>query len=281
MPSAFNVTATTNDVSLNASRQGSVALTIANISGKPQQGRVSIAALDSTKATWLSVGGGPDRAFPVGGAQQVTIQIAVPNDAAAGHYTFRPDVIAVQNPDEDSTQGPILAFEVPAPPPPPPVEPWWKTHWPILAAAAAAFVLIVGVVLFLFVFTAIVPNVVGQNVAAAQPTIVAAGFQAGTPTPGLDLTKPDGTVLDQVPAGSSRANRGSIVNLVVARSVVVPGVLNVFVRLAVGTISSFGLVPSPDFSCSSPINPFPVVIAESPPGGTRVAPGTTVFLSCR
>jgi hypothetical protein len=151
MPSAFNVTATTNDVQLPVTRQGSVVLTISNISGKPQQGRVSLAALDSTKATWLGVDGGIDRTFPVGGAQQVTIRIAVPNDAAPGHYTFRPDVVAVQDPDDDSTQGPTLAFEVPPPPPPPPVEPWWKMHWPILAAAATALVLIVGVALYFFV----------------------------------------------------------------------------------------------------------------------------------
>jgi hypothetical protein len=146
-PSAFNVTATTNDIQLDATRQGSIALTIANISGKPQKGRVSIAALDSTKATWLSVADGTDLTFPVGGAQEVTIQIAVPNDAAAGHYPFRPDVIAVQNPDEDSTQGPILAFEVPAPlppPPPPPPIPWW-----VFVAAGVVVLILIGGVVFL------------------------------------------------------------------------------------------------------------------------------------
>jgi hypothetical protein len=216
MPSAFNVTATTNDVQLPVNRQGSVALTISNISGKPQQGRVSIAALDSTRATWLNVDGGPDRNFPVGGAQQVTIQIVVPNDVKPGHYTFRPDVVAVQNPDEDSTQGPILAFEVPPPPPPPQHEPWWKEHWPILAAAAAAVVIIVGVVLFLFVFTTVVPDVTNQTLQNANSAITSARLVPQIIAQPLCPVFSVLIVSNQSPPGGNRVSPGSTVTLTLA-----------------------------------------------------------------
>jgi hypothetical protein len=276
MPSAFNVTAATNDVQLSASRQGGVALTISNISGKPQQGRVSIAALDSTKATWLSVAGGADRAFPVGGTQQVTIQIAVPNDAAPGHYTFRPDVVSVQNPDEDSTQGPTLAFEVPPPPPP---DGGAKIPWWVFAAIAAVVVLVAAVVAYLLVLTKIVPDVVGSDVGAAQATLSSAGFQPGTPTPQADLSKAPGIVLSQDPPAGARAGRGSTVNLVVvAPSVLVPSVIGQQFATARLILSQAGLNPATaGFGCTTSTT---IVRGQSPAPNTRVAPGTPATLTC-
>jgi hypothetical protein len=149
MPSAFNVTTTTNDLRLDDSRQGLVALTVSNTSGKPQQGRLILEALDLTKADWLKVEGPAERNFPIGDTQQYVIQVVVPKDAASGHYTYRPNVVAVALPDEDSTEGPTLAFEVPEPPPQPKPTPF---PWPIVGAAAAAVVLVGAVLAYLLVF---------------------------------------------------------------------------------------------------------------------------------
>jgi hypothetical protein len=275
MPSAFNVTTTDNDLKLKDSRQGVVALTVSNISGKAQDGRLALVALDPTQAAWLGVVGNATRTFPVGGAEQFAVQIAVPKDAAPGRYTYRPDVAAVANPDEDSTTGPVLAFEVPAVVVV--VVPWWRKYlWPLVAAAVALLVLI-GVLAYLLVFSVIVPDVVNQDVAAAQTAVAGVGLQAGTPTPATTLRVASGVVLTQVPAGGARVARNSTVELVVEQNVVVPNVLNATFSSAQNTLTLAGL-KSTGVDCFSS---FYAVIGENPQFNTKVAPGTTIQLTCR
>jgi hypothetical protein len=176
MPSAFNVTTPDNDLKLEDSRRGTVALTVSNVSAKPQQGRLSLVPLDPTKAEWLGVAGAATRTFPVGGSEQFVVQIAVPKEAPDGRYTYRPDVVAVANPDEDSTQGPTLAFEVPK------VvvveDPWWKKYLWYIVAGAVVLLVVIGVVVFLL--TRPRPAVVHASGTLSIPQTFQADLDAGT-----------------------------------------------------------------------------------------------------
>jgi eukaryotic-like serine/threonine-protein kinase len=271
MPSAFNITAATNDVSLDKSGRGTIALTVSNVSGQPQQGRLSIVSISPTKPEWLNSLDGTDRTFPVGGTQQFTIQIAVPPDTSSGQYTFRPDVVAIKNPDEDSTQGPMLAFEVPkpAPPPPPPPFPWW------IPAAAVAVVVVIGVLAYFFFFTVLVPNVVSSTTAAAETAITNAGLQAA-PTTQINLTATNDTVLSQNPAFNTRVGRGSTVSFTVARNAVVPPVIGQSFTTAQQLLSQAGLGSAPSSFCFGGNT----VFNAAPLPGTKLPPGTTVVLFC-
>lgn len=127
MAAAFTITSPTNSVLLGADRVGQAAFTVANQTGRAVRARVSVTALDPTKGDWLSVVGMAERDYPAGGAEQVTVNVAVPPDVADGAYPFRLDVASVTNPDAEWAHGPVVAFQVPKlpppPPPPPPVEP--------------------------------------------------------------------------------------------------------------------------------------------------------------
>jgi hypothetical protein len=54
------------------------------------------------------------RDFAPSAAVQVIVQLRVPSGSPAGSYMFRLDVISETAPDEEITQGPSIAFDVPA-----------------------------------------------------------------------------------------------------------------------------------------------------------------------
>jgi hypothetical protein len=143
--SPFTITTGSNTVVLNSSRQGEAAFTATNISGRPLRGRGELLPLGQTAAGWLTIVGEAERDFGIAAAQQYAVQVAVPLDAAPGLYTFRLDMVGVDNPDENFTQGPVVQFQVlPPPPPPPPPQPfpWW-------IVAVVAGVIVIGVIIFL------------------------------------------------------------------------------------------------------------------------------------
>src|SRR5207249_1461012 len=85
-----------------------------NIGGKEARGRARIVAKDPAMASWLTQAGEAERVFPIAGTEQYTVRIVVPETAAAGLKAFSLDVIDVENPDENATQGPAVEFQVPA-----------------------------------------------------------------------------------------------------------------------------------------------------------------------
>ncbi len=141
MPSLFAITTAANSVPLDGNRQGQTVFTVSNTSVHPVRGRARIAPDGSAAASWFTLTGGAERDFTVNGTQQYTVQIAVPQTVTAGNYTMRLDMVGVDNPDEDFTQGPSVTFAVPEPLPVKKPFPWW-----IIAVAAviviAAIVLI-------------------------------------------------------------------------------------------------------------------------------------------
>ncbi len=139
MTCPFDITAAGNSIRLNAKRQGEAAFTVFNRSGRPVRGRAQLAPQDPNIAPWLTLVGDVERSFAIAGTEQYTVQLHVPDKAAAGNYAFRLDMVGVENPDEDYCAGPSVTFEVPAPAP---VKPFpWK--WVVVAVVA---LLVVGVV---------------------------------------------------------------------------------------------------------------------------------------
>ncbi|MEO8075540.1 MAG: hypothetical protein ABI818_04370 [Acidobacteriota bacterium] len=120
MARAFEIAAASDTVRLDSRGRGDAAFTVTNVSGRTLRGRVKAVSTDPSSAGWISLSGDAERDFPAGGAQVFTANIAVPDAARPGPYAFRLDVVSVDNPDEETAQGPPVKLTVAPPAPPPP-----------------------------------------------------------------------------------------------------------------------------------------------------------------
>lgn len=143
MTELFAVTAATNSVKLNARREAEVAFTVSNTGRRPVRGRAHVLAEGNAERGWFSLAGDPEQTFAVAGTQQYTVKIDVPKDAPAGDYFFRLNMVGVENPDEDFTEGPSVAFVVPEPEVQKKPFPWW------ILLVILAVIVIGGVAFFL------------------------------------------------------------------------------------------------------------------------------------
>src|SRR4249920_372048 len=116
MATAFVITTATNTVLLGPERAGTAVFTITNQTGHAVRARTALVAIAPTQAGWLTLAGLTERDYPIGGTEQLSVSVAVPPEATEGLYPFRVDVVSVLRPDEDWAQGPVVAFQVPAPP---------------------------------------------------------------------------------------------------------------------------------------------------------------------
>jgi len=138
MPSSFAITTAANSTPLDGSRHGQTVFTVSNASGRPMRGRARIVPDNPAATAWLTLTGGAERDFSINGTQQYIVQIAAPPTAPAGNYAVRLDMVGVDNPDEDFTQGPGVTFAVPAPLPAKKPFPWW-----IIAVIVVALIAVV------------------------------------------------------------------------------------------------------------------------------------------
>jgi PASTA domain len=251
--SVFAITAAASTVSLDANRRGAASFTVTNTTANALRGRARIVAQAAAAAPWLSLAGDAERDFAPGATQQYTAQIAVPADGPAGNYAFRLDAVGVANPDEQYSQGPSVAFSVAAPPPPPPPSkpfPWLL----VIIGVVVVLAIVGGVVAFLLLRNVTVPNVVGEPLADAQGTLVAASLHVGATAETPAATTPS-TVLQQVPGGGTPAPRNSGVDLVLA------------VPLPTSTPTS---TPSPTATATPPPPP---LVSSAVVGSAQVTPG--------
>ena len=172
MASPFAITTASNTVLLNDKRQGQVTFTVNNISGRPLRGRARLVPQNPAIADWLKIAGDAERDLVIAGTQQYTAQVSVPPKGAAGNYTFRLDMVAVDNPDEDFTQGPTVTFQAPATGGT--GFPWW-----ILLVALALLVLVGGGAAVAWRIIAVTPT----PTSSPTPTPTATEISTPTPTP--------------------------------------------------------------------------------------------------
>jgi len=143
MPNPFSITAASDSIRLDAQGRGATTFTVSNRSGQARRGRARLAPSDAGQASWLSVDGEAERSFSPDGTQQYTVRVAPPPGAPVGRYTFGLDVVSVENPDEEWSQGPKVAFEVAASQPAKKPFPWW------IVVAAGAVLLVGGLMAWL------------------------------------------------------------------------------------------------------------------------------------
>ncbi len=219
MANPFAITVPSNTLLLNEKRQAQVAFSVTNLSGRPLRGRALLKSDKAEANAWLTVDDEAERDFAIAETKQYVVRIAVPNDAPAGFAPFRLDMVGVDNPDENFTQGPTVTFQVPAPLPKSPPFPWW------IILVALALLIVIGVVIFLLtrgggepstptaVSTAppistpttappsnvAVPSLIDLSLKDAQDRLAKVGLRVGQVTKKGTLTKKSEIVLDQNP----------------------------------------------------------------------------------
>ena len=279
MESPFAITTTTQHMPLGVTRQGAVVFNVYNAGAETLHGRALVHAGDPGTAGWFRIESEAERPFGVKATEQVTVQIAPPADAAPGRYTFRLDVVSIEDPDEHYSEGPAVTFDV-APPPPPKPFPWW------IVAVAGAVVVAVVLAIVLWPRRVTLPEVAGQTQAAAEALLDEACGKKACLEVSIERRANDlyeaGKAIGTEPRKETKVRRGSAVILFVSRGpdkVKVPAVDDRAEDIARNMIRERGLVPSDSVEKENhgTIEKGRVTRTE-PPAGESVDRGTRVTL---
>jgi hypothetical protein len=282
MPASFVITAATNSIPLDAQRQGVTSFTVFNASGRPIRGRARLVpgssslGQDAAPPGWLSLDGAAERDFGIAEAHQFVARISVPADAPAGSYPFRLDMVGVENPDEQYSQGPTVTFQVPEPAPKKPF-PWW-----ILAAVAA--VLVIGGILAIVLWprSVTIPTVRNETLADASAILTNARL-----TVAEDVQEQasdaigEGLVIGTSPPEGDEVRRGSEVALIVSTGpdlVEIPDLTGETVTDAESALTAVGLQIGETEREPHDSLARDRVIDSRPAAGMMVPPGTAVHL---
>lgn len=215
--------------------------------------------------------GEPERNFSKGESHQLTVKIAVPPGTPKGKYSFRLNVVSVENPDDDFTEGPSVSFEVKelAPAAPPPRKfPWW--------IVAVAGVLVLGATIITWLLLpgkATVPNVVGEPVDRARELLKDFAYEeAGQQVTGKSKAN---VVIEQNPAGGAKVAKGTKVAVTIeADSVSVPKLVGRSVEDARALLEKSRLELKTEARSAG--KPPGTVVDQQPKDDERVAPKTVV-----
>jgi len=277
MANPFAITTTTNHAPLGAARRGAVVFNVSNAAGVEIEGRALIHADDPSTESWLQVEGEAERAFKVKGTEQVTVHIAPPEGAAPGRYAFRLDVVGVESPDEQYSEGPAVTFDVAPPPPPPRPFPWW-----IAAAGAAVVIVVLAIVLWPRRVT--LPEVAGQPRATAEAMLVEACGNRECLEVAIvrasSVRYDAGEAIAILPEAGTRVRRGSTVSLTLSTGpdvVAVPDVAGMALGEATSLIEGARLHVGEHREIMDPA-PVGQVLGSEPQAGQQVAPDTRVAL---
>jgi len=203
---------------------GAVTFTVTNKTSQGLSGRVTIEPQGEAKAEWFSVDGESERQFTAGGTHTFTVRIKTPPAATAGTYSLKVRAVAVNDPDNDFAESPVVVFDIAAPPVAAPKKrlPWW-----IFAAIGGGVAVVAGVVVAIIVFTGggtKVPNVVDLPFVEAEQQLTAAKFTVVQEND-ADSDKAPGIVTGQDPAAETKLDEGGQVTLRVAAGAELPNVV--------------------------------------------------------
>src|ERR1041385_7824473 len=107
MQRSFVITAKSQNAVPNIKTScGEISFTVTNSTTKPMRGEAHPLPLGATKAEWLDLDGERERNFSPNESHQITVRIHPGQGSAAGKYSFRLNMISVQDPEEDFTEGP-------------------------------------------------------------------------------------------------------------------------------------------------------------------------------
>ena len=193
---------------------GSIVFNVTNKSADSCAGRLSVVPSGDSKEEWFTIDGDRERTFASGETQTATIKISAPKEVPAGDYPFRLRAVAVNDPDNDHSEGPVATAKVPAPPV---VEKKRSLWWLWLLIGLLVLALIGGGVWFAF-FRDKGPELI------AAPDFTVGGMtvdQAKKDPKGFKLVdvagqpsgKPVGTIILQQPAPKSPVTLGQEIKL--------------------------------------------------------------------
>ncbi len=150
-------------------QKGTLTLTVRNQTDRLRGGRITIEPQDTVQPAWFAFDGATptspqeiERDFDAKGSATVRVNLSVPRGEAPASHVFRVRVTAEDDPDNDFTSGPNVAFEVAAwkeAPPPREKFPWWA-----IAVAAVLVLVVGGAVAYLLMRPGdrVVPQIVGE-----------------------------------------------------------------------------------------------------------------------
>jgi eukaryotic-like serine/threonine-protein kinase len=207
MSRVFAITSATDHISVNPDGKGEVTFTVTNSAARPIRAQIKARPLEETKSEWLSIIGEPERDFTPGVTQQVVVQL--PAGTPAGKHFFRIDAISVENPDEDYSEGPVVALKRGLPAPPARPFPWW-----ILIVVSVSLVLVSGLVYLLIpkkgeVPNVVVPVVINKPFKEAEERVIARGLVVDKESK-EDPEAKEEMVIDQDPKEGSIKKGGTI-----------------------------------------------------------------------
>ena len=274
----FAITAARETVTLDNEGRAEVSFTASNTGPKSIAGRVKLVLVGATKAAWLSLEGEQERNFAKGEAHQLTVRIAVPPGTPVGKYSFRLNIISVENPDDEFTEGPSVSFEVKelaVAQAPARKFPWW------IVAVAAVVVLGGGLITWLLIPQKVtMPEVVGKSLEEAEKSLKDANLKLVKETKVSGKQKP-GFVIEQNPDPKKEKSVrvGSEVKLVVEvapTTVAVPPVVGKPTSEAKDLLKDRDLAyEEADKRITGKVSPGRVV-EQNPAEGAKVRPGTKV-----
>jgi hypothetical protein len=283
MATLMTITTTTNTVALREGRRGEASFTVFNASGRPLRARPQLVpgpsglGQDPSAGGWLSVAGEAERDFAIAEAHQYTVRIEVPPDAPPGGYPFRLDMVGVENPDEQYTQGPTVIFHVQQPAPKK-AFPWW------ILATAAGVVLIIGIILAIILWprSVIVPAVRNETLADASAIITNAQL-----TVAEDIQEEasdeigEGFVVGTRPPEAEEVPRGSEITLIVSTGpalVAIPELAGETLSEAESALTAVGLPVGETEREPHEVLDRDRIISSDPSAGAMVSPGSAVDL---
>jgi hypothetical protein len=141
----FAITSASPRISTDSSGKGQASFTVTNTTTRAMRCQAVLRPLGGMKAEWLSLAGDAERNFAPKETAQFIVNLIIPPEIPAAALQFRLDVCSTQNPDDDYTEGTVVAVEAarPAPTPSPSKKkfPWWIVLIILAVLALGAVVL--------------------------------------------------------------------------------------------------------------------------------------------
>lgn len=269
-------------------RTGSATYSVTNKSTGGLAGRFSVQVAGDAKAEWFTVDGEKERQFAPGETQTVTVNINVPAAVKPGAYKFRPRVVAVNDPDNDHTDGPVATLQVAAGAKPPVDNGGTKFPIWIIFVIIAAVLVIGGGILAFVLFSGggggdktAIADLSGKPVAEAEALL--ADMKLDLVVKKQELEKADvpaGTVFDQSPKADEPLEKGQevLLSVAVGPSVAVPDVTTRSFDNASGVLEGVGLKAERVAGEATGKAP-ETVMAQEPGAGGRAGQGSAVKLT--
>jgi hypothetical protein len=238
----FAVTAEhAGSIELRRGESQRVVFNVHNISGRPLDGRAGVRLEMPAQRAWYAVQGKTERRFGENEVHQFVVEIAIPEDAQEGRYTFELECVWVDRPDESFGRSEKVLVIVKEPRQMASVGiPTW-----VWAAVASVVLLVGGMTAWLVLRNGDdleVPDLVGEPFEAAVAILDSVGLTLGDTVLELRLGQRDPIVLEQDPVAGESVSAGTAVNLSIAhRAEVMPRLLGMSADVAVARLAGLDL----------------------------------------